>query len=244
MTWADTWKNVRRVAAFIGLAAAAVGLIGSWLSLQEIAAKRREQAALEWQEPEVYRLIAASGTGGTSFSNLLKEFKVEGLTASVEIPKAKLDEFALRRILIELIDKKVIVVVGIDTYRVFADSDLCTNSHSLGEIQGKLAGKALTYLSSENGTRTQAQVIEHFRTAFGLEYGESQFLVISMLQSGWIGVHPKTQHVWNLILNPEKVREFADAANPAATPDDTSKVRGNPPEKAPQVTRPQPGPKT
>jgi hypothetical protein len=115
------------------------------------------------------------------------------------------DEF--RRVLMKLTSMRVIVPVGTTKYRILGESDLCGCGYPAAEIINQMTPKALTYLTTNNGSQDMSELIQSFQTELGKQIGpgEAQLLFISLFQNRTIGVEMNTAgKVWNILARPDK----------------------------------------
>jgi hypothetical protein len=192
-------------AKVLGMIAVCVGLYKSYVTLQEINKRQEEQRILDWQHPEVFRLLANAGRKGIEFDKLRDQY---WNTASYQnLPLDKRDEVELRRILISLIAKNAVTALGNDRFRIRSESDLCGAQNSAADILNNLGPKALAYIDRYNGQATSPQWVESFRKEYKLEPGEAQMLLAGLIGARYIGVHKTTGTVWDVVTHPEVQHE-------------------------------------
>jgi len=216
MTLATIWKYTAR----IGTVAAIVGVLAGVYDVSqhqreraekesERAANESDKAILEWEEPSVFQVIAAAGKDGISFDDLQAKVRIKGLTVEqLTIPKRKLNDLALQRILIDLISKRAVVPVGTDKFRSTAEADLCGCQNPISEVTNKLTAPAIEFVSEQNGLKDVPQVLHDFREKFHLKEGEAQILFNYLVGIHCIGVQLRTGKVWNLVTTPGMSREM------------------------------------
>jgi hypothetical protein len=189
--------------------------------LQKAAADETEAHIQVWQETEVFRLIFAAGDNGITVDDLLKSYSLDGLTVvGLDIPKNKLTDFELRRLLVSLINKRAIVALGTNKFKIPADCDFCGGSRSAQEVFDKNAGPTLKYLAQENGTKSVEQVVTWMRDVLTLKNGEEYILFGALSGAHYIGVDKKSGNVWQMLVKPDKADDvyFGPIAGVIMTP--------------------------
>jgi hypothetical protein len=220
------WKYIARVGTIVAVLAglAAVGDVAlkereRAATEQERAAKERERIAnesdraiLDWEEPQVFRIIEAAGHDGVSVEFIQDKIRLQGLTAEgLTIPKEKLNDLAIRRILLSLVSRRAVTPVGTDKFRALSDADLCGGQNPLNEILNRLTAPALEYVHSVNGQKDVPQLLYDFREKFHLKEGEAQALLGNLLNTRVVGIQKGTRKVWDLLTSPDNQRELESA---------------------------------
>jgi hypothetical protein len=193
-----TWSGFGR---FVGTVAVLFGLYKNYVALEEMNKRQADQAVLDWQHPEVFRLIADTGRKGIEFDTL--KFKYWATAAYQHLALEKRDEVELRRILISLISKNAIVPLGDDRFRIRSESELCGAQNSASDILNNLGPQALAYIDKYSGTANSQQWVQTFAKQYHLEAGEAQLLLAGLVSNRWVGVHRQNGTVWNVVTHPE-----------------------------------------
>jgi hypothetical protein len=189
-----------------------------WSQIQDIQRRQETEEAADWEEPQVYSLVADAGHSGETIDNLYDDYSKAAKNAARQgrVTRKVLGKDEFRRVLMKLTSMRVIIPVGTTKYRILGESDLCGCSYPAAEIINQLTPKSLTYLTKNNGNLDVSQVIQKFQTARDFETetgehigpGEAQLLFIHLYQNRLIGVEIKTDgtlgNVWNLGARPDK----------------------------------------
>jgi hypothetical protein len=157
----------------------------------------QQKRILEFQQAKVSAMIADHGQDGVKVSELQDEYDYEARRA--KLPQAKLGDDQLDLIVLNLVEKHAIIRVGADRVRMLSESDLCGSHHTAYDVYNQRSPKALDLLSKYNGRLTVEQTHQLFRERFELKDGEEQSLFGDLFSSQRIGIHQRTQKVWNLL---------------------------------------------
>lgn len=105
----DQLKSVGLVASIVS---ALVTVASLALTLKQVQAGLESDRIAEWQEVVVYSIVERSGDGGASFDTVRDAYlnEVQALT-DFEIPKAAIQPFALRRVLLQLQARDLVLPV-------------------------------------------------------------------------------------------------------------------------------------
>jgi hypothetical protein len=196
----------------VALVVSLVTAYAYWSQIQDIQRRQETQEAADWEEPQVYSLVADAGHSGETIDNLYDDYSKAAKNAARQgrVTRKVLGKDEFKRVLMKLTSMRVIIPVGTTKYRILADSDLCGCGYPAAEIINQLTPKALTYLTTKNGVLDMSDVIQNFQTELGKNIGpgEAQLLFISLFQNRLIGVEINTDEslgkVWNLGARPDK----------------------------------------
>jgi hypothetical protein len=192
------------IAKLLGLGVSIITLIQGCSYIKDIAEKKQQESLIEWQQPEVFRLIANRGRDGISFADLSTSYRISGLTEpGLKLKPEDLQEAGLRRVLIRLISQTCVIPLGKDRFRIRSDSDLCGAQNTAQDLLNNLGSKALEIVDQWSGQATPEQVFLGFQQQLKISRGDAQLLFNGLVNFRSVGVHRQTNMVWNLVSHQE-----------------------------------------
>ena len=206
------------------LVAAAVALIGLWLTIKEGQVRNRQDEILKWQKLVVYELIR---NGTVSFDDIKIRYVVEAQQyGDVPIPRKEITDSSLKLVLLSLIELHLISLTLAGTYAInVVDPSERARMASIydqfirrGQHQ-KIISDLLQLLDRESGKFTIDQAYRHLKVEeAGYQFEEFDVMVREYASRGFL-VFARDDKLWlRSRLPPSSTRPQSSAGTQAGTP--------------------------
>ena len=107
------------IKAIIELTATVIGIGGGLFGLYKYFSDQREKELREWQKVIIYKIFRQEEQKSLSFGRILEKYRSEGLaTPKFNLKKEEINEYTLRRILLELTSSGILTQFPSDSFKL------------------------------------------------------------------------------------------------------------------------------
>lgn len=184
----ERFERIKLIGEIGGIVGVIISLIGMILSVNSLVNETTRVAELanarrieEWQQMIVFDIIRKHDTAqGVSFVTLSDKYALAGIKdVPADIPRERLTESQLKKVLLNLVARRAIEPIGPDSYTILSTSRLPDPRLLMQEMQQKMAS-VVEIVKRESGRYDRSGLMDVLSQALGIDRKIADFLLLEL----------------------------------------------------------------